>query len=29
LTLTLTAIVEVDVAVDLEPVVDLDFDHRS
>jgi hypothetical protein len=25
----LTAVVEVDVAVDVEPIVDLDFDHRS
>src|SRR5262249_32215232 len=29
LTLTLTAVVEVDVAVDVEPIVDLDLDPRS
>jgi hypothetical protein len=28
-TLTLTAVVEVDVAVDVEPIVDLHLDHRS
>jgi hypothetical protein len=28
LTLTLTAVVEVDVAVDVEPIVDLDVDRR-